>query len=76
MLEQEQLPDSLIDLVLHLFITVLDGRNTAVTNGVQRAWATPHAPKVTTSGTQPQQVPGRMEPEVRRNALAAYSFLG
>jgi uncharacterized protein YbjT (DUF2867 family) len=40
-LEQEQLPDSLIDLVLYLFTTVLDGRNTAVTDGVQRALGRP-----------------------------------
>ena len=36
-LEQEQLPPELIDLVLYLFTTVLDGRNTLVTDGVQRA---------------------------------------
>lgn len=29
------------DLVLYLFITVLDGRNTQVTDGVQRALARP-----------------------------------
>lgn len=36
-LEQEQLPAELVDLVLYLFTTVLDGRNTPVTDGVQRA---------------------------------------
>jgi uncharacterized protein YbjT (DUF2867 family) len=40
-LEQEQLPAQLIDLVLYLFTTVLDGRNTAVTEGVQRALGRP-----------------------------------
>ena len=36
-LEQAQLPAETIDLVLYLFTTVLDGRNTPVTDGVQRA---------------------------------------
>lgn len=36
-LEAAQLPTETIDLVLYLFTTVLDGRNTHVTNGVQRA---------------------------------------
>ncbi|MGE8064648.1 NmrA family transcriptional regulator [Pseudomonas sp. NPDC089569] len=40
-LEQEQLPPEVIDLVLYLFTTVLDGRNTAVTDGVQRALGKP-----------------------------------
>jgi uncharacterized protein YbjT (DUF2867 family) len=40
-LEQEHLPPELIDLVLYLFTTVLDGRNTAVTDGVQRALGRP-----------------------------------
>ncbi|MGJ7514541.1 NAD(P)H-binding protein [Pseudomonas baetica] len=40
-LEQEQLPSGLIDLVLYLFTTVLDGRNTPVTNGVQDALGRP-----------------------------------
>ncbi|CAI8713831.1 NAD(P)H dehydrogenase (quinone) [Pseudomonas sp. IT-196MI5] len=40
-LEQEQLPAELIDLVLYLFTSVLDGRNTPVTDGVQRALGRP-----------------------------------
>ncbi|WP_433735396.1 NAD(P)H-binding protein [Pseudomonas putida] len=40
-LEQEQLPSELIDLVLYLFTTVLDGRNTPLTDGVQRALGRP-----------------------------------
>jgi uncharacterized protein YbjT (DUF2867 family) len=32
-----QLPAEIIDLVLYLFTTVLDGRNTPMTDGVQRA---------------------------------------
>ncbi|MGH8387626.1 MAG: NAD(P)H-binding protein [Pseudomonas sp.] len=40
-LTQEQLPAGLIDLVLYLFTTVLDGRNTAVADGVQRALGRP-----------------------------------
>lgn len=40
-LEQEQLPAELIDLALYLFTTVLDGRNTPVTDGVQRALGRP-----------------------------------
>ncbi|RKS17113.1 uncharacterized protein YbjT (DUF2867 family) [Pseudomonas sp. WPR_5_2] len=40
-LEQEQLPAEFIDLVLYLFTTVLDGRNTPVTDGVQRALGRP-----------------------------------
>jgi uncharacterized protein YbjT (DUF2867 family) len=40
-LEQEQLPAELVDLVLYLFTTVLDGRNTPVTDGVQRALGRP-----------------------------------
>jgi uncharacterized protein YbjT (DUF2867 family) len=40
-LEQEQLPPDFIDLVLYLFTTVLDGRNTPVTDGVQRALGRP-----------------------------------
>lgn len=40
-LEQAQLPAELIDLVLYLFTTVLDGRNTLVADGVQRALGRP-----------------------------------
>lgn len=40
-LEQEQLPAELIDLVLYLFTTVLDGSNTPVKDGVQRALGRP-----------------------------------
>ena len=40
-LEQEHLPEELIDLVLYLFTAVLDGRNTPVTDGVQRALGRP-----------------------------------
>jgi uncharacterized protein YbjT (DUF2867 family) len=40
-LAQEQLPAQLIDLVLYLFTTVLDGRNTSVADGVQRALGRP-----------------------------------
>ncbi|WP_223552763.1 NAD(P)H-binding protein [Pseudomonas sp. BF-R-01] len=40
-LEQAQLPTELIELVLYLFTTVLDGRNTPVTDGVQRALGRP-----------------------------------
>jgi hypothetical protein len=40
-LEQQQLPPALIDLVMYLFTTVLDGRNTAVADGVQRALGRP-----------------------------------
>ena len=40
-LEQAQLPADLIDLVLYLFTTVLDGRNTPVAYGVQRALGRP-----------------------------------
>ncbi|TPG66845.1 NAD(P)H-binding protein [Pseudomonas arsenicoxydans] len=40
-LEQAQLPAELINLVLYLFTTVLDGRNTLVTDGVQRALGRP-----------------------------------
>ncbi|MCO8312538.1 NAD(P)H-binding protein [Pseudomonas mandelii] len=40
-LEQEQLPAQLIDLVLYLFTTVLDGRNTPIADGVQRALGRP-----------------------------------
>ncbi|MHC8286752.1 NAD(P)H-binding protein [Pseudomonas sp. XS1P51] len=40
-LEQAQLPRELIDLVLYLFTTVLDGRNTPVADGVQRALGRP-----------------------------------
>jgi len=40
-MEQEQLPPALIDLVLCLCTTVLDGRNTPVTDGVQRALGRP-----------------------------------
>ncbi|CAI8850320.1 NAD(P)H dehydrogenase (quinone) [Pseudomonas sp. IT-P44] len=40
-LEQAQLPTELIELVLYLFTTVLDGRNTPVADGVQRALGRP-----------------------------------
>ncbi|MVV48543.1 NmrA family transcriptional regulator [Pseudomonas sp. PB120] len=40
-LVQAQLPDQLIDLVLYLFTTVLDGRNTQVADGVERALGRP-----------------------------------
>ncbi|RON54461.1 NmrA family NAD(P)-binding protein [Pseudomonas frederiksbergensis] len=40
-LEQEALPDEVIDLVLYLFTTVLDGRNTPLADGVQRALGRP-----------------------------------
>ncbi|WP_053160772.1 NAD(P)H-binding protein [Pseudomonas sp. P1.8] len=40
-LEQEQIPSQLIDLVLYLFTTVLDGRNTLVADGVQQALGRP-----------------------------------
>ncbi|AHZ67238.1 putative nucleoside-diphosphate sugar epimerase [Pseudomonas mandelii JR-1] len=40
-LEQAQLPAQSIDLVLYLFTTVLDGRNTPLANGVQRALGRP-----------------------------------
>src|SRR5262249_6019199 len=36
-LVEAQVPDVIVDLVLYLFGTVLDGRNTPVTDGVQRA---------------------------------------
>ncbi|MGF6091140.1 NAD(P)H-binding protein [Pseudomonas sp. 18173] len=40
-MEQQQLPQALIDLVLYLFTTVLDGRNTPIADGVQRALGRP-----------------------------------
>ena len=40
-MEQQQLPQELIDLVLYLFTTVLDGRNTPIADGVQRALGRP-----------------------------------
>jgi uncharacterized protein YbjT (DUF2867 family) len=40
-LEQAELPAQLIDLVLYLFTTVLDGRNTPVADGIQRALGRP-----------------------------------
>jgi uncharacterized protein YbjT (DUF2867 family) len=40
-LEQEQMPSELIDLIMYLFTTVLDGRNTPVKDGVQRALGRP-----------------------------------
>jgi uncharacterized protein YbjT (DUF2867 family) len=40
-LEQAELPAQLINLVLYLFTTVLDGRNTPVADGVQRALGRP-----------------------------------
>ncbi|MDB6157648.1 MAG: putative nucleoside-diphosphate sugar epimerase [Gammaproteobacteria bacterium] len=32
-----QLPGEIVDLIVYLFTTVLDGRNTPLTDGVQRA---------------------------------------
>ncbi|EJM69967.1 NAD(P)H-binding protein [Pseudomonas sp. GM55] len=40
-MEQHQLPRELIDLVMYLFTTVLDGRNTPIADGVQRALGRP-----------------------------------
>ncbi|WP_085717614.1 NAD(P)H-binding protein [Pseudomonas sp. B28(2017)] len=40
-MEQQQLPQELIDLVMYLFTTVLDGRNTPIADGVQRALGRP-----------------------------------
>jgi hypothetical protein len=40
-LEQEQFPAQVIDLVMYLFTTVLDGRNTKVADDVQRALGRP-----------------------------------
>jgi len=40
-LEQAHLPAELTNLVLHLFTTVLDGRNTPLADGVQRALGRP-----------------------------------
>jgi uncharacterized protein YbjT (DUF2867 family) len=40
-MEQQQLPRELIDLVMYLFTTVLDGRNTPIADGVQRALGRP-----------------------------------
>jgi len=40
-LERVKLPAELIDLVLYLFTTVLDGRNTALADGVQLALGRP-----------------------------------
>ena len=40
-MEQQQLPQELIDLVLYLFTTVLDGRNTPIADGVQRVLGRP-----------------------------------
>jgi uncharacterized protein YbjT (DUF2867 family) len=40
-LVEAQVPGDVIDLVLYLFTTVLDGRNTAVMDGVQRALGRP-----------------------------------
>ncbi|AWY39400.1 NmrA family transcriptional regulator [Pseudomonas putida] len=40
-LVQAQLPSEVIDLVLYLFTTVLDGRNTLIGDGVQRALGRP-----------------------------------
>lgn len=42
-LVQAQVPGAIIELVLYLFDTVLDGRNTPVADGVQRALG--HAPR-------------------------------
>jgi hypothetical protein len=36
-LAEAQVPDNVIELILYLFGTVLDGRNTPVADGVQRA---------------------------------------
>jgi uncharacterized protein YbjT (DUF2867 family) len=40
-LVRQQIPNEYIDLVTYLFSTVLDGRNTPVTNGVQEALGRP-----------------------------------
>jgi uncharacterized protein YbjT (DUF2867 family) len=40
-LVRQGVPDDYIELVLYLFATVLDGRNTPVTDGVQRALGRP-----------------------------------
>jgi uncharacterized protein YbjT (DUF2867 family) len=40
-LVRQQVPKEYIDLVMYLFSTVLDGRNTPVTDGVQRALGRP-----------------------------------
>ncbi|MGE8186230.1 NAD(P)H-binding protein [Pseudomonas sp. NPDC086278] len=40
-LEDEHIPGEFIDLVLYLFTTVLDGRNTPIADGVQRALGRP-----------------------------------
>jgi hypothetical protein len=40
-LVEAHVPDNVIDLILYLFGTVLDGRNEAVTDGVQRAVGRP-----------------------------------
>lgn len=40
-LEQEHIPAEVIELILYLFTTVLDGRNTPVADGVQRALGRP-----------------------------------
>ena len=40
-LVEAQVPDNVIDLILYLFCTVLDGRNEAVGDGVQRALGRP-----------------------------------
>jgi uncharacterized protein YbjT (DUF2867 family) len=38
---RQQLPTNVVDLVMHLFATVLDGRNTPTANGVQQALGRP-----------------------------------
>jgi uncharacterized protein YbjT (DUF2867 family) len=40
-LEQQQMPSEVSDLIMYLFTTVLDGRNTPVKDGVQRALGRP-----------------------------------
>src|SRR5262245_1682589 len=40
-LVEAQVPDSIINLILYLFDTVLDGRNETITDGVQRALGRP-----------------------------------
>lgn len=40
-LEASDMPPEYADLVMHLFTTVLDGRNTPVTDGVQQALGRP-----------------------------------
>ncbi|MGY2257468.1 NAD(P)H-binding protein [Pseudomonas sp. SDO55104_S430] len=60
-LKQEHMPAEVTDLVLYLFTTVLDGRNTPVADGVQRALGRParsftdYVQRTATSGVWSQQ---------------------